>query len=129
MTRKTLNANPYYCAADVHDDFGVDFHQCYHKPRKGSEWCGTHSPEAEDRREAKSDAYWKADQAKRLAPSRELDRLRAVHKKLLAALERLETVTRSYLRYVIDGEEPGCDAKDVRAYCVEAREAVKEAKK
>lgn len=42
-------------------------------------------------------------------------------RELLAALRRLEVVTRSYLRYPLEGEEPGYDAKDVLAYCDEAR--------
>ncbi len=36
-------------------------------------------------------------------------------------LQRLESVTRSYLRYPLDGEEPGYSAEDVLAYCDEAR--------
>ncbi len=40
---------------------------------------------------------------------------------LEGALRSLETVTRSYLRYPLEGEEPGWSAKDVLAYCDEAR--------
>ncbi len=40
------------------------------------------------------------------------------------ALRRLESVTRSYLQYPLKGEEPGYDAKDVLAYCDEARAAL-----
>ncbi len=36
------------------------------------------------------------------------------------ALWSLESVTRSYLRYPLEGEGPGYDAKDVLAYCDEA---------
>ena len=38
-------------------------------------------------------------------------------------LQRLESVTRSYLRYPLEGEEPGYSAEDVLAYCDEARAA------
>lgn len=51
------------------------------------------------------------------------------HDKLLKKLESLETVARSYLRYPLEGEEPGYDAKDVLVYCDEARAAIEEAKK
>ena len=43
---------------------------------------------------------------------------------LVAALRRLESVTRSYLQYPLKGEEPGYDAKDVLAYCDEALAAL-----
>ena len=48
---------------------------------------------------------------------------------LVAALESLETVTRSYLQYPLKGEEPGYDAKDVLAYCDEALAALAQGKK
>lgn len=47
---------------------------------------------------------------------------------LLSALESLETVARSYLRYPLEGEEPGYSAKDLLAYCIEARAAILAAK-
>ncbi|KKM80557.1 hypothetical protein LCGC14_1338640 [marine sediment metagenome] len=33
-------------------------------------------------------------------------------------------MTRSYLRYPLEGEEPGYDAKDVLAYCDEAHTVI-----
>jgi hypothetical protein len=53
-------------------------------------WCFQHAPSKIKVRQAKSDARFKADQDRRLAPSRELDRLRAVNAKLLEALEASE---------------------------------------
>ena len=38
------------------------------------------------------------------------------------ALINLESVTRSYLRYPLEGKEPGYDAENVLAYCDEARD-------
>lgn len=40
------------------------------------------------------------------------------------SLQRLESVTRSYLRYPLEGEEPGYSAEDVLAYCDEALAAL-----
>ncbi len=48
---------------------------------------------------------------------------------LLEALESLEIVARSYLRYPLEGEEPGYSAKDVLAYCIGARAAIEAARK
>ncbi len=61
--------------------------------------------------------------AGRVAESRTRER------ELVAALRSLETVTRSYLRYPLEGEEPGYDAKDVLAYCDEARSVLPQKKK
>lgn len=85
MSTRT-DANPYYCAEDVHDIFGAGFHQCGNKRKPDSEFCGTHSPEAAARRRAKSDAHWEAMSKRLNAPSKELARLRAVNAKLLEAL-------------------------------------------
>ena len=81
------NPNPYYCTEDVHDTFGAGFSQCGNKPKKGSEFCGTHSPEAKARREAKSEAGYQAWKGKVLAPSREIEQLKTINDDLLAALE------------------------------------------
>ncbi len=54
---------------------------------------------------------------------------RAREGELVAALDSLEVVTRAYLRYPLKGEEPGWDAKDVLAYCDEARAVLPQEKK
>ncbi len=89
MILKAENPNPYYCTALVHDTFGVDFHQCCNKRKDGSDLCGTHSPEAATRREAKSAEGYQAWMDKALAPSRRIERLEAVKRDLLEALEKL----------------------------------------
>ena len=55
---------------------------------------------------------------------RERDGYKALAERREEALRSLESVTRSYLRYPLEGEEPGYDAKDVLAYCKEARAAI-----
>lgn len=87
MSHKIKNPNPHYCAASVHDDFGADFHQCVNKRRLNSEFCGTHSPEAQARRDAKSEASHLTWKNKILAPSRRIEHLEAINADLLAALE------------------------------------------
>lgn len=55
------------CAAAVHDSLGVGFHQCGAVGKvqaEGHWWCGVHSPEADARRKAASDAKAAAYRAK-----------------------------------------------------------------
>lgn len=80
------NPNPYYCAEDVHDTYSSTYSQCGNKPKAGSKFCGTHSPEARARREAKSEVghqAWKD----RLAAGAEVQRRADCYPDLLAALE------------------------------------------
>lgn len=41
-----------YCAARVHDTFGVGFHQCSRRPKEevaGYRWCGQHAGKVQER--------------------------------------------------------------------------------
>ena len=116
MTLKAENPNPYYCTALVHDTFGVDFHQCCNKRKDGSDLCGTHSPEAATRREAKSAESHEAWMDKALAPSRRIERLEAINRDLL---EALETMLRIHPRDICVGTE---------CLCQQARAAIERAK-
>ncbi len=44
--------------------------------------------------------------------------------RLQKALDSLEVVTRAYLQYPLEGEEPGYSAEDVLTYCDEARTVI-----
>jgi phytoene dehydrogenase-like protein len=83
-----------YCSADVHDTFGVGFHQCSHKAvtvEDGKPVCGTHTKAAEERRSQRSDAAYGIHKA-RWASQAETERRAACYPKLLAALEALVSV-------------------------------------
>ena len=106
------------------------WHHCKRKgvvSEGGKKWCKQHAPSSVKARQAKSDARFKADQDRRLAPYTEAKRLRAVNAKLLEALERSADKLHS-LR-----DEPECLGHVFRdcpkSYCVEARAAIEEARK
>ena len=74
------------------------WHHCKRKgvvSEGGKKWCKQHAPSSVKARQAKSDARFKADQDRRLAPYTEAKRLRAVNEELLKAIGALPAKPRS----------------------------------
>jgi hypothetical protein len=106
------------------------WHPCTRKSvvsEDGKKWCKQHAPSSVKARQKASEARFKADQTRRMAPYREAERLRAVNTKLLSTLERSANKLHD-LR-----DEPEClrhvFSECPKSYCVEARAVIEEARK
>ena len=87
MTNTVKNPLPGRCIAEVAEPGRwINYYQCQNK-RKHGDFCGTHSPEAQARRDAKSKVAHEAWKKRLDAPKLERERLETINAKLLAALE------------------------------------------
>lgn len=90
MTRSPLPLENMNCAADVHNAYGVGFHDCGRRAsvvRNGVGFCKTHDPVA---MKAKSDAWqakWNAEFDAASAKREEAGRIIDAHPALVAACE------------------------------------------
>lgn len=85
MTKRFIH--PDYCAEEVHDSFGVSFHQCGNKPKyefEGKRYCGIHYPPNVEARRRKSEERWAAESA----ASRRRHALQDAARKVVAAALR-----------------------------------------
>ena len=88
---KTISKKERCPEQGIPDSTGWHYYQCSRRgtiDEDGKLWCFQHAPSAKRKRRGESDARYKADQDRRLAPARERERLRDVNAKLLAALEQ-----------------------------------------
>ena len=83
------------CSATVYDPTGWGHNSSCSRNGKIEEdskwWCKQHAPSSVKARIEASRVRWQADQDRRMAPYNEVERLRAVNAKLLAALEHVHT--------------------------------------
>ena len=121
---KTISKKERCSEQDIPDSTGWHYYQCSRRgtiDEDGKLWCFQHTPSAKRKRRGESDARYKADQDRRLAPLRKLDRLRTVNAQLLAALEGLKCWGCEYP--LKQPDYAGCYS------CKSARDAIEEAKK
>lgn len=82
------NPKPGHCIVEVTDHTGFHWNQCQNK-RKEGDFCGVHSPQAQARRDAKSQVAHEAWKKRINAPSSRIKHLETVNTDLLAALETI----------------------------------------
>ena len=125
---KTISKKERCSEQGIPDRTGWHYYQCSRRgtiDEDGKLWCFQHAPSAKRKRRGESDARYKADQDRRLAPWRELDRLRTVNAKLLAALEktlaRLEPYPNRISGWGITNQRPHTLVEDIAAAIEEAK--------
>lgn len=87
--RKTLTKQER-CSKEVSDNTGWHWSQCLRRwtvQEDGKRWCKQHAPSSVKTRQEASAARYQAELDRKMAPLHERDRLQAINKQLLEALE------------------------------------------